>query len=461
MKSLWDALTHYNASEMLPMHMPGHKRKSGFMHGISRYDITEIRGFDDLHHPEGIIKEAMAQAASLYQSDASYFLVNGSTAGILSAITAVTDMGDTILLARNIHKSALNAATLRRLTPAWLLPPIVSELGVYGSINPQDVEKALSENGSIKAVLIVSPTFEGIVSDVAAIAEIAHRHNVPLVVDAAHGAHLRFGKDFPQDALSCGADMVIESLHKTLPSLTQTAILHVKGPRIDKEKLAFALQAYQSSSPSYLLIASIMECLRIMESQGKELMAAYNASLTQLRKTMARFSECYLLGKGEGIFDYDKGKIVWGFYGYDGRELSNRLFCDSRVETEMATPGYLLAMTSPYNDKEDFFRFGAALSRLRRDLPLTKQKSFAQILFPLSEQVMLPGDILEGKKELCPLNRAEDRICAETLYIYPPGSPLIVAGERISPELIDAIGRYQGRGFTVHGLKNNAVNVMA
>ena len=276
MRSLWDPLTHYGTSEILPMHMPGHKRKSGFMHGIGRYDITEVKGFDDLHHPEGILREAMEDAAALYKSDASYFLVNGSTAGILSAVTAVTRPGDRILLARNCHKSALNAVTLRGLKPLWLMPPAVSELGVYGSIDPKDVEKALSEHRGIAAVFIVSPTYEGIVSDVASIAEIAHRFGVPLIVDAAHGAHFRFGKAFPQDALSCGADIVIESLHKTLPALTQTAILHIRSSLVNKEKVEFALQAYQSSSPSYLLIASAVECLRIMEERGEELMAEYS-----------------------------------------------------------------------------------------------------------------------------------------------------------------------------------------
>ena len=461
MRSLWDPLTHYGTSEILPMHMPGHKRKSGFMHGIGRYDITEVKGFDDLHHPEGILREAMEDAAALYKSDASYFLVNGSTAGILSAVTAVTRPGDTILLARNCHKSALNAVTLRGLKPLWLMPPAVSELGVYGSIDPKDVEKALSEHRGIAAVFIVSPTYEGIVSDVASIAEIAHRFGVPLIVDAAHGAHFRFGKDFPQDALSCGADIVIESLHKTLPALTQTAILHIRSSLVNKEKVEFALQAYQSSSPSYLLIASAVECLRIMEEQGEELMAEYSRQLDRLRKTIRNFGQCFLLDKDETMFDYDKGKIVLGFYGYDGRELADRLFTESRIETEMAAPGYLLAMTSVYDGKEDLFRFGAELSRLRRALPLTTETAFPRIPLSLPEQVLLPSVAAEGETELCPVDEAIGRVSAKTLYIYPPGSPLIAAGERIGKDLTETVELCRRCGITVHGLTGNRLPVIS
>ena len=461
MRSLWDPLTHYGTSEILPMHMPGHKRKSGFMHGIGRYDITEVRGFDDLHHPEGVLREAMEDAAALYQSDASYFLVNGSTTGILSAVTAVTRPGDTILLARNCHKSALNAVTLRGLKPLWLLPPAVSELGVYGSIDPKEVEKALSEHGGVAAVFIVSPTYEGIVSDVASIAEIAHRFGVPLIVDAAHGAHFRFGKDFPRDALSCGADIVIESLHKTLPALTQTAILHIRSSLITKEKVEFALQAYQSSSPSYLLIASAVECLRIMEERGEELMAEYSRQLDRLRKTIKSFGQCFLLDKDETMFDYDKGKIVLGFYGYDGRELADRLFTESRIETEMAAPGYLLAMTSVYDGKEDLFRFGAELSRLRRALPLKSETAFPRFALTRPEQIMLPSEAAEGEAELCPVDEAIGRVSAGTLYIYPPGSPLIAAGERIGEDLPKTVELCRRCGITVHGLTGNRLSVIS
>lgn len=460
MNHLWDKMTHYGSSQILPMHMPGHKRKSGFMRGTGLYDITEITGFDDLHHPEELIKDAMEHAKEIYQSDASYFLINGSTCGILSAITASTRPGDTILLARNCHKSALNAVMLHQLTPQWISAPIVSELGVYGSIEPKEIEKALAKNSNISAVLIVSPTYEGVVSDVEAIAKICHQHKVPLIVDAAHGAHFRFGKSFPKDALSCGADIVIESLHKTLPSLTQTAILHIKSDLISKERVEFALQAFQSSSPSYLLIASILECLRIMEEKGKEKMESYERNLPLLRKELKNLGGSYLLDKEDGIFDYDIGKIVIGFYGYYGKNLASRLLEKSRIELEMAAPGYIIAMTSLYDTKEDLFRFRTEMKRLRWDMPLRNVGAFPKILPNIPKCAMLPHETMYAETEEIPINNAKNRIAAKTMYLYPPGSPLVAAGEIINEETLRIIHYCSDRNYTVHGLRDDMVTVI-
>lgn len=460
MNHLWDKMTHYGSSQILPMHMPGHKRKSGFMRGTGLYDITEITGFDDLHHPEEIIKDAMEHAKEIYQSDASYFLINGSTCGILSAITAVTQPGQKILLSRNCHKSALNAVMLHQLTPQWISAPIVSKLGVYGSIDPKDIEKALKEDNDIAAVFIVSPTYEGVVSDVETIAEICHRHNIPLIVDGAHGAHFRFGEMFPKDALSCGADIVIESLHKTLPSLTQTAILHIKSNLISKERVEFALQAYQSSSPSYLLIASILECLRIMEEKGKEKMANYQRNLPLLRKELKNLGGSYLLDKEDGIFDYDIGKIVIGFYGYYGKDLASRLLEKSRIELEMAAPGYIIAMTSLYDTKEDLFRFRTEMKRLRWDMPLRNTGAFPKIMPNMPEQAMLPYETMYAETEDVPMEEAKGRIAAKTMYLYPPGSPLVAAGEIINEETLRIIGYCTERNYTVHGISDDMVSVI-
>ena len=430
------------------------------MRGIASYDITEISGFDDLHHPEYEIKDAMGKAKELYGSDATYFLINGSTCGILSAITAVADHGDKILLVRNCHKSALNAVTLLGLDPQWIAPPIVSQLGVYGSLKPDDVKNALTENNDIKAVFMVSPTYEGVVSDVETIAAICHEKGVPLIVDAAHGAHFRFGDNFPKDALSCGADVVIESLHKTMPSLTQTAILHVKSDLVSVEKIEFALQTYQSSSPSYLLISSILECLRIMEEKGEELMEKYQKDLMLLRNVLKGFGESYLLDKEEGIFDYDPGKIVIGFYGYYGKELSERLLTKSRIEVEMTAPGYILAMTSLYDNKEDLFRFQSEMVRLRREMPMRGEGVFPKILPKIPEKTMLPKEVQKQKTEYCPIERAAGRVAAKTLYLYPPGSPLIAAGERIDKETIETVLYCKKRGYTVRNLEGNNISVI-
>lgn len=457
MKSLFDRLAHYGTSDILPMHMPGHKRRTGFMRGISKFDITEVTGFDDLYCPQGILAEAMDEAAEIYGSDATFFLINGSTCGILSAITAAVPRGGKLLMARNCHKSALNAVILNQLEPVWLEPDAVSPLHVFGNVKPEAVEAALKRDADIKAVFLVSPSYEGIVSDIKAIAEIAHRYGVPLLVDAAHGAHFRFGKGFPADALTCGADIVVESVHKTLPSLTQTAVLHIKSKYVSMEKLEFALQTFQSSSPSYLLIASIIECLSVLQKEGTVLMSNYEQNLRQLRSELNHLYQGFLLTKTDEMFDYDNGKIVLGF---QGAEIRSALLERYRVEVEMAAPGYIVAMTSLNDSDEMLFRFGMALKHLRRELPLRGEKEFPQAIVPRGEMRLLPAEAQDAVRETVPLDKALNRVAATTLFLYPPGCPLVAAGEIIKEEQIEALRFCGEQGFTVRGLCCGGVPVV-
>ena len=242
---LLERLSTYAASDAYPFHMPGHKRqvKMGITSVPNPFsvDITEIDGFDNLHHAEDILKESMNSAAAVYGADRSWYLVNGSTCGILAAIAAAVKPGEKILMARNSHKSAYHAVILNQLEPVYLYPEEVPEFQIPGGIEPEQVERALLEHPEIRAVFVTSPTYEGIVSDIQGIAATAHRHGAALIVDEAHGAHLPFGDGnyFPDGALQEGADLVIQSLHKTLPSLTQTAILHLKSQILEEGGTVF------------------------------------------------------------------------------------------------------------------------------------------------------------------------------------------------------------------------------
>ena len=280
-------LQAYADSDYYPFHMPGHKRtdKLEFPNPYSM-DITEIEGFDNLHHPEGILKEAQMRASELFGSKASFYLINGSTSGILSAISAALPPRGALLMSRNSHKSAYHAAYLRELNTIYLMPA-ATEFGISGSISPASVEQALQENPGIGAVFITSPTYDGIVSDIQAIAGIAHSHNLPLIVDEAHGAHFMFSRKFPSPALRCGADIAIQSLHKTLPCLTQCALLHVNSKRIGLSLIKRFLDIYQTSSPSYLLMSSIEQCLRFLREESVSQMAEY----TQILQAFYRKSE--------------------------------------------------------------------------------------------------------------------------------------------------------------------------
>ena len=239
MERLYKKLESYGQSDYYPFHMPGHKRNraSSADDFLFERDITEISGFDNLHHAEGILKEAQEYAAQIYGTKKCFFSVNGSTAALLAAVSASVNKGGKILVARNCHKAVYHALYLRELQPVYIYPHEDQRLGINGGISPERVERYLEEHPEVEAVLITSPTYDGIVSNVEKIAEIAHRHEVLLIVDEAHGAHFRFSEYFPVSAADLGADIVIQSFHKTLPSMTQTAVLHVCSDRVDVEKV--------------------------------------------------------------------------------------------------------------------------------------------------------------------------------------------------------------------------------
>ena len=271
-RSLEETLLEYARSDLLPMHMPGHKRR-GSPSGENlpfALDVTEVEGMDDLHDAHGILAEGMARAAALYGSDRAFYLVGGSTVGILAAIRAAVRPGDAVILARNCHRSVYHAAELCRLRPHYLMPSAELDFGVCASVSPDALARALEDCPDARLAVITSPTYEGVISDVAALASLCHKRGIPLLVDQAHGAHLGFG-GLPAGAVAVGADLVVQSLHKTLPSLTQTALLHVSGNRIDSAAVERQLSVFETSSPSYPLMASIDRCVRRMDKQGEVL----------------------------------------------------------------------------------------------------------------------------------------------------------------------------------------------
>lgn len=274
MGALYQKLEEYSHSDYYPYHMPGHKRQMQLFPGEAQ-DITEIEGFDNLHDAEGILRALQEKAAKICGASESFYLVNGSTAGILSAVSAAVPQGGKLLMVRNCHKAAYHAAYLRNLEVKYLWTGVQPDFGCALAPTVEQIEKALKEDAEIQAVLIVSPTYEGLTADVAAIAKVVHEKGLPLIVDEAHGAHLGFHSFWAENSCRQGADLVIQSLHKTLPSPTQTAILHVSGNRIDRQRLKRFLRIYQSSSPSYLFMAAMEEALDRVSADREKLFGAF------------------------------------------------------------------------------------------------------------------------------------------------------------------------------------------
>lgn len=470
-KSLLNRLLEYGESGNYPFHMPGHKRRlwaEDWGNPIAM-DITEIDGFDNLHAPEGILKESMEMASAYYGSDKTYYLVNGSTCGILSAICACTTLDGMVLMARNCHKSAYHGVYLNRLKVGYLYPQWIEGFGMDGGYLLETVAGEVEKHPDAQAVLLVSPTYEGVVSDIRPIAEYLHGRGIPLIVDEAHGAHFPFGTQgyFPKSALEEGADVVIQSLHKTLPSPTQTAVLHVKSRLVDRERLERYLHIYQSSSPSYLLLAGIDRCVRGMIGEGQGLMDAYEKRLAEFRQWAAGLSHIRLFGAEEigrnGVFDMDRSKLVLSVQNTDwsGKKLMDALRDEYHLELEMSAPTYALAMTTVADSEEGFLRLKEALSQLDKKLCAKEQDlSFCQKKIRLQQERTIAG-ALDEKKERVRWEDCSGRIAAETIFVYPPGIPIMVPGERITREAVEAVAAYKSLGYPVLGMADESGQTVA
>ena len=491
---LLERLTEYAGSDAYPFHMPGHKRREipdgipgGFPdpYGI---DITEIDGFDNLHHAEGILKDAMDEAAAIYGADRSWYLVNGSTCGILSAVFATTENGGKILTARNCHKAVYHAICLNRLEAEYLYPEEITEFGINGGIRAEDVRKALEKDAmrcagnsgdvrgkitKIQAVLITSPTYEGVVSDIRAIADAAHEYGIPLIVDEAHGAHLEYADQchsFPKSALEYGADIVIQSLHKTLPCFTQTAILHVKGKLVDQDRISRYLSMFQTSSPSYLFMAGMERCIRYMDGDGRNEMIRYEKRLERFMERMEGLQVLEVLdreicGKYRTVAGWDPSKIVVSTMraeDFHGEELAETLRRKYHLEMEMTAPEYVIAMTSLMDTEEGFERLGTALleidGALRRRMESGRKEKAASetpegLESKLSHPVrrMLICEAMDADTERTAFQDTVGKVSAEFVYLYPPGIPIIAPGEVFTDAIVEKIMAYKAAGLLVQG----------
>ena len=484
MYNIFDKLKNYSDSDYYAFHMPGHKRNLDLMDGTSPYriDITEIDGFDDLHHAEGILKEAQERAAEVYHTDETHFLVNGSTVGILSAILGTTEKGDSILVARNCHKSVYHAIYLNELDPVYLYPKFDTELGLSTEIDAADVQKALEEHPGIRAVMIVSPTYDGVVSDIEKIAEIVHEAGCLLIVDEAHGAHFGFDPYFPKSANMYGADLVINSLHKTLPALTRTALLHVNGERVNRRKVKRYLDMLQTSSPSYILMASIDACIHLLEQtqmQKCSIFKEYAAHIDNLREELKKLKYLKII-RTENTDRYDRSKFVISVKHapISSHELYERLLRDYHLQMEMIAGTYVLAMTTIGDTQEGLDRLRDALlaidaeidvklksgSRQEQkpmqmtdtDLPLSGRQPSLEKVWTIAEAVKC-RDVVpsrKGKIETCSFADSAGHISLEYAYLYPPGSPLIVPGERITQEPVEILCWYREHDFSIEGLQS-------
>ncbi len=523
----------------LPMHMPGHKR-STFPDGILPYDLdaTEVEGLDDLHHARGMLKDAMDRAAGLYGAARSYYLVNGATCGILAAVGALTHHNGHLIAARNSHISVFHAIQVMDLKAHLVMPPFIENCGIFGSLDPQEILNAVRSTPDGTPVIITSPTYEGVISDIRSIASICHEHGRMLIVDEAHGAHLSLyspkydhvisgsgdtavpgtgergynaetdGRGMetpavegykrtvaslaPAEALNAGADIVIQSPHKTLLSLTQTALLHLGRSALQYEdRIEEELSIYETSSPSYLLMASLDSCTDLLTETKDKRFEEFYGNLKEFYEGVRDLKTLWVPGfecDDTGIYLRDPGKILINTKrsGMTGRELAELMRQDYRVETEMSHGYNVLAMATIGDIRAGLIRLRDVLIDLDRriqialdimaaDGALKDAERSAQVtpvqaagadreqapwkaengaedpvqaamktLLDRHDPDMNITEAAESRQKVIPIDEAVGERSGEYVYIYPPGVPFILPGETITEEMVGFLAEIDG-----------------
>lgn len=452
---LLDKLTEYSQSDFYPYHMPGHKRQQAGDAPVdwTSRDITEIEGFDNLHDARGILDMLQRKAAEAYGAEESFYLVNGSTCGILAAISAAVPFGGELLIARNCHKSVYHGAYLRQLRLRYIYPDMVGGFDICEAVTASQVAAALERYPDVGAVLIVSPTYEGRIAEVKAIAELVHAKGLPLIVDEAHGAHLGFSAEFAVNSARLGADLVINSVHKTLPALTQTALLHVNGPLIDRQLLRRFLRIYQTSSPSYLLMSSIEEAVDL--AREKETFREFSKAWEKMLTGLSDLKRLKILPKDMEECrkrQQDIGKLIISTKETElsGPQLYDMLISEYHLQPEMVCESYVLCMLTIGDTAEGYDRLVKAL--LAIDAGLQESKDYTAYPVPEPEEAVPFYEAWDGEAQEQTLEEAEGCIVGEFVNLYPPGIPILVPGERLSVEIIRFLKHCISQGLDVQGI---------
>lgn len=455
---LYSALIKYSKNKK-PFHMPGHKLGSfAEMKKIdmTALDVTEANGLDNLYEAEGIIKEAMEEMRDFYGACSTIFLTNGSTSGILASLMTVCNPGDQILIARNCHHSVWHALILIGAIPIYIQPEYNGDLGLMGIMTKEVVHKALVLYPEAKGAIIVSPTYEGIVSDVRGIAKVLHEQDKVLIVDEAHGSHFVVDEAFPESSITQGADLVIQSMHKTLPTLTQSALLHRGTNKIDEERLIENLRIVQTSSPSYVMMG-VMDYMRAyIKEHRQDIKESYIKPLQVMRQNLNKMKKLRLLELPSNIYDQSKIVVFTGGSGIDGYTLGQYLEERYEIVAEAMLPNLIILMTTLADHTATLTYLEKALMCIDHELSLNEtienDDIYCKLLAPILSQVdsitegeLSPRDVYYGEAKWLPIDECMDRIAAEQIMLYPPGVPIICLGERISKMHINLMKQYQDK----------------
>lgn len=469
---LVEAMLQYKTENVYPLHTPGHKGGRG-MEPLLRQelgdsilmDVSLMSELDDIHEPESYIKNAQALAAATYGSDACFWAVNGTSQAIHAMLMTALKPGEKLLLPRNAHRSVAGGLILGGIEAAYLQPEYNEEFGLQMQISPQAVAKALTSDSSIKAVLLTSPNYYGIAADVQSIAKICHQHGAVLLVDEAHGPHLGFSRLLPPSALQCGADACAQSTHKILGAMTQCSMLHVQGKHLDLQKAADVMSILTTTSPNYLLMASLDAARAQVQTRGKEMAEASVAAALKLRTLCKKYTGLKVLEAGDCsnlLLDSTKVTVNFAAWGYTGVE-AGELLRQAKVAVELVDAQNVLFLVTYADTGKDYdqalIRIDEVLKYMEQHKK-TPQKNPAAQPVPVTKAVLPLRKVFYAEKKAVPLAQAAGCICGEQISFYPPGIPALLPGEEITAELVAYCAAMKTLGLPVSGPADSSLQTI-
>lgn len=461
-----DELIRYIDKNEIPYSMPGHKRGRAFDENFKKIllygDITEIDGLDNLHKPEGCIKESLLQLKNVYKSYKSYFLINGSSSGNIIMLNSFFEEGDKIIVERNCHKSIFNGIFMKKLSPVYIKNKYSSKLNIYAGIELDELVEILNNNKDIKGIILTYPNYYGICCDIERIIYECKKRNVLVLVDAAHGAHFTATSSLPKDPVMLGADCVVMSAHKTLPALTQTSYMHLNNKNFEK-KIDLYFSLLSSTSPSYIFMASLEYAYTFLNDNGKEsydsLVSEINSMKKEFKNDKLNILDDDIINSefGEG-FTIDNSRIVINLYNSVGEKLYNYLKSKG-IQPEMYDENNVVIITTPFNYTEEIVYLKNILLDFKYDIKEEKKEYKDNKYEDIYEEVNFK-EVLESNTVKVNLKDSIGRIVANNIIPYPPGIPLLVIGERILEKHINSIETFINQGITVIGVENKEIDVI-
>lgn len=464
------ALLKYAADEVIPFHVPGHKQGRG-NHELEallgstclNIDLTCLEDTDNICSPVSVLKEAQALAAEVYGAEEAFFLTNGTTSGIQAMILSVCEPGDKIIVPRNAHKSAIGGIILSGAEPVYLEPEIHDYYGIAMGITPEALREALAVNSDVKAVFVINPSYYGIASDLTEIVEIAHSYDIPVIVDEAHGAHLPFDDRLPLSAMEAGADLSASSTHKLGGSLTQSSILLQQGRLIDPKRVKSTLNLTQTTSPSYILMASLDIARKQLATQGREMIErTYDLSMAA-RKQLSQVPglqvmDTDILGQN-GCFMLDPTKIVVNVraLGLSGYEVEKILRQKYGIQVELSDLFNIIALVSIGDNEETMNSLVAALTDIAESKAIMNVVKYYSQVPSIPESVVSPRTAYYADTRVLALEDAEGEISAEIIMAYPPGIPIVCPGERLTREVIEYVNVLRNEHAVLQGTEDPQV----